>query len=156
MIRLMTFVGLITLLLFTSCEYKEVEIKNIRNFRVVKVEEQRVFFAFDIQLINPNSYSLKVSSSDLDCSLNGSNFGKLNLGNTLRIPAGNTDYLPVESSVELGGSGQNLPAIVMATVLSNSIEFGLSGEIRGGAFLFTKTIPINHTERVYLDGFGME
>lgn len=156
MMRLITFVGLITLVLFTSCEYKEVEIKNIRNFRILNIEDQRVFFAFEILLINPNSYALKVSSSDLDCSLNGSNFGKLNLGKTLRIPAGNTDYISVESSVELSGSGQNLPSLVMATVLSNSIEFGLSGEIQGGVFVFTKSIPINHTERVYLDSFGME
>lgn len=156
MMRTITFVGLLSLLLFASCEYKEVEVKNIRNFRVVKVEEQRVFFSFDIQLINPNSYALKVSSSDLDCSLNGSNVGKLNLGSTLRIPSGNDEYLPVEASVELQGTGQNLPALALATVLSNSIEFGLSGEIRGGVFLFTKSIPIHYTERVYLDGFGME
>ena len=142
----------LALIAFTSCQYEEVEIEEVRNFRVEKMTGERVHFSFDVKLLNPNNYALKVSSTDLLCEINGRNLGKLYLDETVRVPAGNKNFIPVLSSVTTEGASENILPILLGSVFNRAVDIRLKGEIRGGAFFFPKTIAIDHSERVDFDG----
>lgn len=143
---------LCVVLALTSCQYDEVEISDIRKFRIDKVDKNHIHFSFDIKLRNPNNYALKVSSTDLICELNGRNLGNLYLDEPVKIPAGNTDFIAIRSSVKTEGAANNVLPILLGSVLSQAIDIRLTGEVKGGAFIFPKTIQVDHSERVDFEG----
>jgi len=150
MLRILIF--LCVALTLTSCQYDEVEISDIRKFRIDKVDNNRIHFSFDIKLRNPNNYALKVSSTDLVCELNGRNLGNLYLDEPVKVPAGNNDYISIHSSVKTEGAANNVLPILLGSLLNRAIDVRLTGEVKGGAFIFPKTIQIDHFERVDFEG----
>lgn len=136
----------------TSCQYQEVEITEVRRFRIEKMAGDRVHFSFDVKLRNPNNYALKVSSTDLVCEINGRNLGQLYLDEAVKVPAGNNDFIPVFSSVTTEGAAKNILPILLGSLFNRAVDIRLKGEIRGGTFIFPKTIAIDHSERVDFDG----
>jgi len=143
---------LLAAVLLQSCQYDDVAIADIRNFKIDKMEENRIYFSFDAKIINPNSYSLKVSATDLMFEINGVNMGLLHLSDAVKIPAGNDDYIPVHSSVSTKGAAQNVLSILLGSVFSQAVDIRLQGEIKGGVLFFPRKIPIDHSERIEWNG----
>jgi len=135
----------------TSCKYEEVAIEDIKGFKINKMEAQQVFFEFQIKLNNPNSYALNVKNSDLSIKLNNKNMGKLLLSETIKVPAKNTDYILVKSSVKTEGSAQDLFSVMLGSLFSGALDLHIQGEVTGGTFIFPKKVQINHSEKVKFD-----
>jgi len=138
----------------TSCQYNEVVVEDIRDFQIRKMEINRIFLGFKVKLKNPNSYQIKVSNTDLNCTINGRNMGNLRLDNKLLIPPGNDNYLTVNSSLTTKGAAGNVLSILLSSLISQSVEIHLTGDVQGGLFIFPKTIEIDHRERVDLNRSG--
>lgn len=145
------FVLALALIALTSCTYEEVEILEVRSFRIEKMSGNRLHFSFDVKLHNPNNYALKVSSTDLLCEINGRNLGKLYLDEAIQVPAGNKEFIPVLSSVATEGAAKNILPILLGSLFNRAVDIRLKGEVRGGTFIFPKTIDIDHSERVDFD-----
>ena len=143
---------LLATVLLQSCQYDDVAIADIRNFKIDKMEENRIYISFDAKIINPNSYSLKVSATDLMFEINGVNMGFLHLSEAVKIPAGNDDYIPVRSSVSTKDAAQNVLSIVLGSVFSRAVDIRLKGDIKGGILFFPRKIPIDHSERIEWNG----
>ena len=134
-----------------SCQYNEVEVNDIRNFQIRKVENSRLFLSFDVLLNNPNSYQIKVLGTDLNCAINGRNLGNLRLDEPLVIPPKNEGFVPVNASLTTKGAAASALSVLVTSLISQSVDIHLSGDVRGGFFLFPKTIEIDHRERVELN-----
>lgn len=143
---------LLATVLLQSCQYDDVAIADIRNFKIDKMEENRIYISFDAKINNPNSYSLKVSATDLMFEINGVNMGFLHLSEAVKIPAGNDDYIPVRSSVSTKDAAQNVLSIVLGSVFSRAVDVRLQGEIKGDVLFFPRKIPIDHSERIEWNG----
>lgn len=135
-----------------GCQYEDVAISDIRNFEIERMEENRIYFSFDAKVINPNTYSLKVSATDLEFEINGVNMGLLHLSDAVKIPAGNDDYIPIHSSVSTKDAAQNVLSILLGSVFSQAVDIRLQGEIKGGVLFFPRKIPIDHSERIEWEG----
>lgn len=134
-----------------SCTYEEVAIHDIKGFKINKMEDRQIFFQFDIKLENPNNYALKIKNSDLSINLNNKNLGKLFLDETLSVPAKNTDYILVKSSVKTEGSAQDILSIMMGSLFTGALDVHIKGEVTGGTFLYPKKVQIDHAEKVRFD-----
>ena len=60
----------------TSCTYKEVIFKGVRNVEVGKFDKAGIEVTAMVALDNPNSYSIKVKDPDVDVFLNNSILAK--------------------------------------------------------------------------------
>lgn len=144
--------GLLALFCFASCSYQDVDITDIRKFRVNSMGSDRLYFSFDVHIDNPNSYPLKVSSSDLEMEINRVNFGKLYLEESVQVPKKFKGYVNVQSSVSTEKAGSNLISVLVGSLLTQSLDVRLHGKVRGGSGLFTKNFDVDHREKVAFDG----
>lgn len=149
-LKLILWSVLLTTLL-SSCTYEEVVIHDIKGFKINKMEERQIFFQFEIKLDNPNNYALKIKNSDLSINLNNKNLGKLYLNETLSVPANNTDYVLVKSSVQTQGSAQDILSVMMGSLLTGALDVHIKGEVSGGTIIFPKKVQIDHAEKVRFD-----
>jgi LEA14-like dessication related protein len=128
-----------------------VVIHDIKGFKINKMEDSQIFFQFEIKLDNPNNYALKIKNSDLSINLNNKNLGKLFLSETLSVPANNTDYVLVKSSVQTQGSAQDILSVMMGSLLTGALDVHIKGEVSGGSMIFPKKVQIDHAEKVRFD-----
>lgn len=139
---------LIVAVLISSCTYEEVTLNDIRNFRIENVENRQIYFSFDARIVNPNAFALKISDSDLQMEINGVDMGQLYLSEAVKIPAGNDEFVPVRASVLTAGSSQGIVSILLGSVLSRAVDVRLKGEVKGGLIVYSKRIPVDHSERI--------
>ena len=147
-------IALIQLFLLSACSYEDVEISDIRNFRIEKMQESRMHLAFEVKVDNPNGYSLKVSGSDLDIELNSVPFGKLLLDNPLKVPANHNGYVSVNTSVSTKGAAGKLVAVTLGALMGHTLDVRLYGTVRGGTGVFSRKFEVDHHEKVQFDGLS--
>ena len=128
-------------LLSAACRQpKELIYQSVENFSMKQASNNKALLAMDIRLYNPNSYSMKLKSADVDVFLNGRQAGKMNAGNQCILPAKDTFSIPVTLEVEL----KNILPNVLQLLMNSDVDIKLDGKIRAGRNGVYLTIPVNY------------
>jgi len=128
-------------LLSAACRQpKELIYQNVENFSMKQASNNKALLAMDIRLYNPNSYSMRLKSADVDVFMNGNHAGKMNARNQCVLPARDTFSLPVTLEVEL----KNILPNVLQLLMNSDVDIKLDGKIRAGRHGVFLTIPVNY------------
>ncbi|MCH2215443.1 MAG: LEA type 2 family protein [Flavobacteriales bacterium] len=135
------------LFLFTSCDYENVEVKNIKNVKIHQLDKDGISFTASLEVANPNGYKIKITSTDADLFLEGKKAGKAVLEEKIVIP-GNFDGL-VEAKVRAnfeGGSLQLLP-VIMSSAISQKAELRAKGYIKAKSFVIGQNFDFDYSHQ---------
>lgn len=137
------------LLIAAGCNNMEdVKVKEVKGVRLKDFNEKLVTVDVDLVISNPNPIPFHVNTADLEISINGNKLGKTTLSKGFNIPASSEESHSVTLSAETGEAlKEQLPGL-MLSALTQQFEVGIEGNIKGGVFIFTRNIPVNHTEKV--------
>lgn len=125
--------------MFCSCRHpKELVYTSIQNFSVEMVPKPAV--TLDIRLYNPNTYDIKLKSSDVSVQLNDATLGLLEVTGKHVAPKKDTFLLPVTLHVN---NDVSLPGI-MQQVMKGNVKLKLTGTIKGGRHGFYIRVPVNY------------
>ncbi len=132
---------LLPVMLFSACRQpKELVYQNVEHFSMKQASKDKTLLAMDIRLYNPNNYSMKLKSADVDVFLNGNHAGKMNATNQCLLPARDTFSLPVTLEVEL----KNVLPNVLQLLMNSDVDIKLNGKIKAGRNGVYVTIPVNY------------
>lgn len=150
------FLGLLFVLaiLFSSCKFEDVEIIRVEDVKISSFTKSG--FAGDIIVLikNPNNFPVTVASADFKVLHKNNEIGVAELEEPFKINSNSTEPYPIKVKGDLGGlfAGGVLGIVGMLT--GGDPKVVLKGEVRGKAFMISKTFPIEIETNLPISGLG--
>lgn len=143
-------------LLFSSCfNMDDVEIKDIRSFKIVNSTNEGITLGTNLKISNPNYFDIKVIDSDFDLFIKGKRIGSASMVNKITIPSKSEEYHDIELYSDYKNLDEDLITQVMGSALfgSKKVQFKVKGEVTGKVWFFKKRIDLEHEGEVPLNLF---
>ncbi len=140
-------------LFLSSCgDFKEIEISDIKAFRIEKMNGNTIDMVVSTEILNPNSFGVTVVDADFDVTVQGINLGKTNINKNIKINRKSTELHDIYFTLELNKlSKAALPTLIGFVAMGKKeVNLKIDGSIKGKAFLISKRFPVHHEEKVPL------
>ncbi len=152
--RLLLF-PIVALLFFgtNSCSIDEPDISNVGNFKLKKLEGQRIEAEFSVDCDNPNGFGFKVKKANIDVSANDQILGNISLDKKLKVKrkSKNTYTIPVIIELENGALFK-----IMQLSLSGEVTVLFKGKVRGSVCGIGKSFEVNETKKIDASALNLE
>jgi LEA14-like dessication related protein len=148
--------GLLLLLILTlqGCRlYRDVEFKGVKDTRFTSFNAQGVSCEFDVELYNPNPYKITLMQSEVDLFLEGTRLGKVQLPSLAVLNGEEKMLLKLTCTAE----PSSIPKLVggaIGLVFKKELVIEGKGAVTAKAFLVTKTVPVEFTQRIRKEDLG--
>ena len=127
--------------------YEQVELKDITNIKVDRMDAKGIAVRVDALVHNPNNYRIQVLDPDVDLYVNDKFIGKGILDSTLILEKNSTKVYTVPMHAELQG-GALLMVLVSGVFNGNEVKLAAKGTVVGKVGLLRKRFPFEFEERV--------
>ena len=142
---------LILFLGFISCsEVESLELKKVDGFAVNNLTAQGASLELDLSVYNPNGFKINVLDYDLDVFINKVRIGKAKLDKRLVMPRKSTTTQHVKVDVKFKNMLFGALPILGSLKKGKQAKVRLSGNVKGGAFLYRKTMQIDFEKDISL------
>lgn len=133
-------------LLFAGCfDYDDVEFVRLGGMQLEEMGTRSATLNLQIELMNPNPYTITVRPSEVDVFVNDEPVGKAYLLNKLSIKRKKTRI--VDARIKLDGV-EGIMFKLMKWRLQENIELRFKGKVKGGVYGITKKFDVNETKTV--------
>lgn len=144
------------LLVGSGCGYDDVTLEDVSNIKIENASSDGFDLLMDMEFNNPNGYAITIDHADLDMVLNQKRIGKTVIETAIKIPARSTTTQPVNLHTTYDQSVKgNLLELLGVALFAQQIELNATGELKASVFIFSKKIPVNHTEKLSLRDFNL-
>ena len=126
--------ALLCMVLLASCmNYSAVELVDVQDAQVRKLDASGIAVSVTVQVHNPNNYNISVMDPDMDLYVNNVAMGKATLDTLVTLdPASTRAYaLPLHATFTNGPA--NMLPLLMTAALTGSFKVGLKGTAVGKA-----------------------
>lgn len=138
---------LIAVVLFTACDYSDVEVRSVREIKIEKLDSDGIEIHASMKVYNPNNYKIKVTHTDADLFLDGRQAGKAKLMDKVVIPANFDDFIDFRVRTDFtAGSLQLIPIILGATV-KRSVNVKVKGTAKARTFIIGKKFDYEYEHK---------
>lgn len=139
---------LLPLFLLSSClSYKPVELVEVDNIRVVRMDTKGIAVRVDARVSNPNNYRIHAQDPDVDLYVNDKFVGKGVLDSALTLQKRSTQVYSVPLRAELQG-GSLLVVLLGSVFGGNEVKLAAKGTVVGRVGLIRKRFPFAFEEKV--------
>lgn len=129
---------------------EDVKVKEVQNISINEFSKKKIDLTVDVLIENPNALSFQVKDVDLLIDVNGKSLGQTKLSEGFSIAGNSSEIHSVSLSAETGETFKELWPSLLMSALSQQIEVRIHGQIKGGVFLVSRKIDVDHTEKVDL------
>ncbi len=136
--------------LLASCSaYKEVELTDITNVEVLKMDASTVALRVDARINNPNGFTIHVEDPDVDLFLNDRFIGKGVLDSSLVLKRRTATVYPVHLHADLQG-GPLLMLLLSGAFNGDPVKLGAKGTVAGRSGALKKRFPFEVEQMIDL------
>lgn len=143
--KTLLFIALLSVTLLSSCNYDDVDVKDIREVKIHKLDAKGIEFSAFMHVENPNNYKIKVVSTDADIYLSGRKAGKGNLMEKLVIPANFNDVMEAKVRADFDEGSMGLLPLIIGAAMSKKIDIRIKGDMRAKSFLIGRKFDFDYT-----------
>ena len=135
-----------SIFLLSSCfEVKNLDFKGVDGIKLGKLEKKSLDLSLNVTVFNPNGFSIKVKSSDVDVFADDQLLGKAKVVDHVKIFRKKEDSYLVPIHIDLE-DGVLLKLIKFA--LKDKVNIHLKGFIKGSVLGITKKITIDEMKEI--------
>lgn len=138
----MKVVGLVTVLILTSCSFYKPEFRGGETFSIGKIEGKSIQFNAGGKVYNPNSYNIKVKPSTFDVYVNEEYMGKVHLDKKFKMKKKSETQIDAPFTATLA-EGAMFKAMRLAN--GGPVTIRMKGQVRAGVFIFGKKIDVDES-----------
>ncbi|MCA1763096.1 MAG: LEA type 2 family protein [Flavobacteriales bacterium] len=137
----------ILLVALQSCNYEDVEVRQVDKVKIDKFDNKGIELSASLHIFNPNSYPVKVTSSDAILYLNGRKAGKMKLLNRVEVPAKFDDFIVAKVRTDFDEGSASLLPIILGAAVKGGVDIRAAGDIRAKSFLIGKKFDFDFTHK---------
>jgi len=141
--------AILSTIIFTSCDVKEITIGDIEGISIVEMNKDYIDVDILIPIKNPNNFGFKITKADINLEMNGVSLGKISKFKKVKIPANSNDTQKFSVRVKMEDIKQGGLAF-LGSLLSNKAGIDMKGYIKARSFLITKKIDVDYNKSVKL------
>jgi len=135
------------LLIFASCSYEDVEVRNVTDVKIKKLDKEGISFTADLEIVNPNGYPIKITETNADLYLEGNKAGKAILEKKVVIPSHFNDVVEVQVRADFDGGSLQLLPIIIGAAMSKKVDLQAKGYIRAKSFVISQKIDFDYSHQ---------
>ncbi len=132
----------------TSCSYQDPILKSFDGIEVITMEGNNADVDLNFTLENPNHQKIKLKTATFDVLINKIFIGKATLLEPTELPANGEYKIGMKMNLVLEKSIGDLALSLGLAILTNDIHLQVRGDAKGSLGLFSKTFPVDHSEKV--------
>lgn len=138
------FFAVVLLSVLSSC-FDVPEFNGISNFKLDKVNSDKVHFNLDAKVFNPNGYGIRIRKSSFDIFLNDIYIGKAKIKKAFKMKrkCETTCHVPIELTLE---KGMLMKLMAMAT--KRSVDVRLKGVLKASVMGIPKREKIDEQKTI--------
>lgn len=145
MLRLLPL--LLSMSLSSCLSYKEVELIDVTDIRVERMDARGVAVRVNALVNNPNNYRIHAQEPDVDLYLNDKFIGKGVLDSVITLLPKTTQVYSIPMHAELQG-GSLLMVLLSGALGGNEVKLAAKGTVVGRVGLFRKRFPFEFEETI--------
>ncbi|NNE56243.1 MAG: LEA type 2 family protein [Flavobacteriales bacterium] len=154
--RQIQWITLALALALSSCSmYKEVEVQDITDVRVMEFSEEKVSAEVDLKVKNPNWYGVKLVKSEVYLELNGAHVGDMKLQEKVKIPRKAVSYHTLKVIAEYEDVSGSFLQNFLTLIFNPVVKMKAEGYIKGRALIIGKKVPILVEEDINLQDINI-
>ena len=140
------FFPLALLFVISSCEiYEQIDVVNMGEVKLDRLDGNNATLNMNVELDNPNFYSIKVKPSFLDVYVENELVGKAHLLEKLKIKRKSVGVY--NAKIELLGE-KGILAKALKYSLKKELKIRLVGKVKGSVFFISKKIEVDETKTI--------
>ena len=144
--------SLVIVLILVTGRYsysQSIQLKNISDFKIKQIKNRKITIAFTADIENTSKRTIKASIKKGKLYKNEEYIGSFRFLETVTIPRGSSDKLPVLVVVE-AENRLNILKDGISMLLGNSITLSANGFVKGRWLVFSKKVPFEIKEQISL------
>lgn len=141
---------LVLVVLATSCTFKDIELVEMNDFKIIEFSEQKAQAEVVLTLKNPNNFAVTFSKVDVDLMVNATDVGKIKLDEKIRFPKNSTTIKSFIINGDYDKIQKNLLSNAFSILLSKKINISGKGYIKGKALMVGKKVDVEFNETMNL------
>ncbi len=142
------------ILLLSSCRvYKDVEVKEVLDFKLHEIRSNGADCEIYLTILNPNHYKLTLSESTIQLTLENKPLGVLHLQEPIQIPKRSINTITLKCTAEF----ESLTALtgdLISLLFKTKYKLEGHGYVRGKALLISKKVPVDFSETLTKEDLG--
>jgi LEA14-like dessication related protein len=142
---------LLTSVLLSGCEFKDVELERVERFEIIKLDQGKLDGVLTVQLTNPNSFPITIKEGEFKLYSGKTEVGDARLSSPLKIQANSTQSYEVEMNGTMGDILSAGVSSLLGMLSGKSPELTIKGELKAGNFFYSKKVPVELTTDLPLD-----
>ena len=140
--------ALLVALALSSCSsYEQVELKDVTNIAVERMDAQGIAVRVNALVDNPNNYRIHVLDPDVDLYVNDKFIGKGVLDTALVLEKRSTQVYAIPLHAELEG-GSLLMLLLSGALNGESVKLAAKGTVVGKVGMLRKRFPFEFEETI--------
>jgi LEA14-like dessication related protein len=140
------FALLLVVSILTSCTvYKDVEVKEVLDFKVIEFRSDGAECEIFLTVYNPNGYKITLTESQINMVFEGKPLGEVHLKEKLVIPKKSQSTISLKCTAQFA-SLSALTGDLLSLLFKTEYVMEGSGHIKGKALLVSKKVPITFKE----------
>jgi LEA14-like dessication related protein len=144
------FAVLLMLLIMTSCHYtKDIEFRKLNNLSVVKFGFTESQVKANLELYNPNDFTLDLGQSDLDIYLDSALIGHSSQTLEVSIPKKDVFTVPITLNVNM----KNFLRNGLGSLLNSNVAVRALGNVKVGKAGIYKNFKVDFTTKQQISLF---
>lgn len=144
--------SLVIVLILVTGRYsysQSIQLKNISDFKIKQIKNRKITIAFTADIENTSKRTIKASIKKGKLYKNEEYIGSFRFLETVTIPRGSSDKLPVLVVVE-AENRLNILKDGISMLLGNSVTLSANGFVKGRWLVFSKKVPFEIKEQISL------
>jgi LEA14-like dessication related protein len=128
--------------LFTSCEMEPLDIGDVSNVALKKVEGKTVYVSISFPVTNPNGFTINLTKSEIEVFGSGQKLGKVTIDKKLKLKRKETveqEIMVVLDLSDIMGSG----LAMIRFISSGRLELKIKGYVTARAYLLSTKVDID-------------
>lgn len=137
--------ALAAIAVLTSCNYDDVEVKDVRSVKIDRLDGKGITFTASLWVENPNAYRIKVTGTDADLYLSGKHAGNAKLLSHINVPAKFKGVVDVDVRTDFDEGSLALLPVIISAGLKRKVDLRAAGHLRAKSFLVGRKFPFDYT-----------
>ena len=135
-------------LVFTSCEFKDVDFVGMDSVKVDKFEGKKLLLDLGVRIKNENGFKIKIKPSTLNVFVEGEDIGLVHLGKKVVIKKKTESSYPTKLRFELK---DGFLIKMMRLMAKKELAIRFQGKVKASVFGISKKFPVNERKVISRD-----
>lgn len=124
----------------------------MEDWEIIQMDTEGIEAELKVKVKNPNGYNIKIKGSDIDLYIDDDRLGKVKVMNTIKLKKKSTQVYKIRLKSKFDKVGSSI-LTMGKSIFGGGMNVRTKGYVKASAFMISKKVPFDVTERVNTNSY---